>query len=162
MIPRIKSVKSLENYVLEIVFDDGKEVLYDMNDDIDILPGYDDLKSIPYLYKQVSLDESRTCVYWTEDIDLPSDMLYEYGKTILRPIAKKVIPKENYILDITFNNGERKMFDVKPYIQGEWYGKLKDIEYFRNVALDCFTVVWPDGQDICPDELYENSKKVEE
>lgn len=68
--------------ILEIVFDDGKEVLYDMNDDIDTLPGYDDLKSIPYLFKQVSLDESRTCVYWTDDIDLLSDMLYEYGKVV--------------------------------------------------------------------------------
>ena len=82
MIPRIKSVKPLENYILEIAFDDGKKVLYDMNDDIDTLPGYDDLKAISYLFKQVSLDESRTCVYWTEDIDLPSDMLYEYGKIV--------------------------------------------------------------------------------
>ena len=82
MIPRIKSVKPLENYILEIVFDDGKEVLYDMNDDIDTLPGYDDLKSVPYLFKQVALDESRTWVYWTDDIDLPSDMLYEYGKVV--------------------------------------------------------------------------------
>ena len=30
--------------------------------------------------KQVQLDESRTCVFWSEDIDLPSDTLYEYGK----------------------------------------------------------------------------------
>lgn len=81
MIPRIKSVKPLENYVLEIVFDDAKKVLYDMNEDIDTLPGYENLKAVPGLFKQVNLDESRTCVYWTEEIDLPSDMLYEYGET---------------------------------------------------------------------------------
>ena len=80
MIPRIKSVKPLENYLLEIVFDDGKEVLYDMNEDIDTLPGYGNLKVVPGIFKQVSLDESRTCVYWTDDIDLPSDILYEYGE----------------------------------------------------------------------------------
>ena len=77
---------------------------------------------------------------------------------MLRHTAKIVTPKDDYILDIIFDNGERKEFDVKPYINGEWYGKLKDICYFKSVNTDGFTVVWPDGQDICPDELYELSK----
>jgi len=34
------------------------------------------------LWKQFSLDESRTCVYWNDRIDLPSDSIYEYGKII--------------------------------------------------------------------------------
>lgn len=113
------------------------------------------------LFEQAKLDESRTDVSWTKDIDLPSDMLYEYGKAMLRPTAKEVIAKEDYILDIKFDNGERKFFDVKPYIQGEWYGKLNDVAYFKSVAVDGFTVVWPDGQDICPNELYVNSKMAE-
>ena len=46
MIPRIKSVKSKDNYVIHVIFDDGKNVLYDMNEDMDTLPGYDDLKNI--------------------------------------------------------------------------------------------------------------------
>ena len=82
MIPRIKSVKSKDNYVLQVIFDDGKNVLYDMNEDMDTLPGYDDLKNIHGLFDQVQLDESRTCVFWNEDIDLPSDMIYEYGKVL--------------------------------------------------------------------------------
>ncbi len=83
MIPRIKSVEPMENYVLHVVFDDGKSILYDMNEDIDTLPGYDALKSIYGLFNQVQLDESRTCVFWNEDIDLPSDMIFEYGKVLL-------------------------------------------------------------------------------
>ena len=79
---------------------------------------------------------------------------------MLRPTAKIVIAKDNYILGIEFDNGEQKEFDVKPYIRGEWYGKLKDSSYFKAVETDGFTVVWPDGQDICPDELYEFSKTV--
>ena len=35
---------------------------------------------------------------------------------MLRPTAVKVIPKDDYILDVEFDNGERKEFDVKPYI----------------------------------------------
>ena len=82
MIPRIKSVKPLENFMLEIVFDEGKKVVYDMNEDIDTLPGYEDLREVQGLFEQVSLDVSRTCVYWTDEIDLPSDMLYEYGEVM--------------------------------------------------------------------------------
>lgn len=83
MIPRIKSVNPVENYTLEVVFDDGKKVLYDVNEEIETLPGYDDLKNIHGLFNQVQLDESRTCVFWNEDIDLPSDAIYEYGKVLV-------------------------------------------------------------------------------
>ena len=78
---------------------------------------------------------------------------------MLRPTAKRVIPKDNYMLDIEFDNGERREFDVKPYIQGAWYEELKDVNYFNRVKTDGYTVVWPGGQDICPDELYEFSKE---
>jgi hypothetical protein len=79
MIPRIKSVTPLENYILHVVFDDGKTVLYDVKDDIQTIPGYEDLKTIQGLFQQVKLDESRTCIFWNDFIDLPSDAIYEYG-----------------------------------------------------------------------------------
>lgn len=79
MIPRIKSVKPLENYVLLVVFDDGKTVLYDVKDDIQAIPSYEDLKTIGGLFQQVRLDQSRTCIFWNDYIDLPSDAVYEYG-----------------------------------------------------------------------------------
>lgn len=82
MIPRIKSVKTMNNYVLEVMFDDGKNVLYDVNEDIATLPGYDVLKECQGLFAQVQLDESRTCVFWNKDVDLSSDSIYEYGKVI--------------------------------------------------------------------------------
>ena len=58
------------------------------------------------------------------------------------------------MLKVVFYNGETKIFDVKPYIQGEWYGQLADKAYFRRVKTDGFTIAWPNGQDLCPDELY--------
>ena len=73
---------------------------------------------------------------------------------MLRPTAKIVKAKDNYMIEVTFDNGETKMFDVKPYIKGSWYGQLKDEAYFAAVTTDGYTVVWPDGQDLCPDELY--------
>ena len=79
---------------------------------------------------------------------------------MLRPTAIKVLPQNDYQLLVTFDNGENRRFDVKPYIKGSWYGMLQDMKYFRRVKTDGFTVIWPEGQDICPDELYENSVSV--
>ena len=76
---------------------------------------------------------------------------------MLRPTATSVKAENDYILKVTFDNGETKSFDVKPYIKGDWYGQLSDQAYFNQVKTDGFTVVWPDGQDICPDDLYELS-----
>ncbi|WP_432629157.1 DUF2442 domain-containing protein [Brotaphodocola sp.] len=80
MIPRIKSVKPMNNFVLQVVFDDGKGVLYNVENDIDTIPSYQDLKTIPGLFNQVQLDPSRTCVFWNDMIDLASDTIYEYGE----------------------------------------------------------------------------------
>lgn len=79
MIPRIKSVKPLENYIIHVVFDDGRDCLYNVGDDIKNIKGYEDLKYIHGLFEQVQLDESRTCVFWNDFIDLPSDTIYENG-----------------------------------------------------------------------------------
>ena len=80
MIPRIRDVKALPGYRLRVSFDDGKTVLYDVKEDIDRIESYRALMLIHGLFSQVQLGQSRTCVYWNDEIDLPSDTLYEYGK----------------------------------------------------------------------------------
>ena len=82
MIPKIKSLEAKENYTLKVLFDDGTRVLYDLAQDIKTLPHYDELETVKGLYKNVQLDESRTCVFWNDNIDLPSDSIYEYGSKI--------------------------------------------------------------------------------
>lgn len=77
MIPRIKTVRPAENYMLYVVFDDGKKGFYNVKDDIDEIKQYSDLETIPGFFKQVQLDKSRTCVFWSDEIDLPSDAIYE-------------------------------------------------------------------------------------
>lgn len=80
MIPKIKNVQPMPDFILSVTFDDGKKVQYDVMEDIKQIERYRDLLSIHGLFNQVQLDESRTCVFWNEDIDLPSDTLYEFGK----------------------------------------------------------------------------------
>ncbi len=81
MIPRIKSIKPTSGFMLNVVFDDGREVLYDVKEDF-ALPGYQDLETLPGLFESARLDQSRTCVFWSEDIDLPSDTIYEHGREL--------------------------------------------------------------------------------
>ena len=76
---------------------------------------------------------------------------------MLRTTATRVVPLDQYLLKITFDNGVDRIFDVKPYIQGSWYGELSDPAYFRSVFPNGFSVEWANGQDLCPDELYYSS-----
>jgi len=78
---------------------------------------------------------------------------------MLQPKAVFVKPIENYHLFIRFETGEEAVFDVNPYINGIWFGKLKDENYFKTVRIANKTVEWENGQDISPHELYELSVK---
>ena len=81
MVERIAEIKALPDLLLDVSCDDGKRVIYDVKDDLS-LPGYTALRDVFGLFSQVQLDESRTCVFWNDYIDLPSHAIYEYGKEI--------------------------------------------------------------------------------
>lgn len=79
MIPRIKSFRPIEGFQLMVTFDDGRIVRYDVLDDIRTIPSFRELETVHGLFKNAQLDQSRTCIYWNSEIDLPSDTIYEYG-----------------------------------------------------------------------------------
>jgi hypothetical protein len=81
MVERISCIRPLPNLLLDVSFDDGKRVIYDVKDDLS-LPGYTALRDVFGLFSQVQLDESRTCVFWNDYIDLPSHAIYEFGKAV--------------------------------------------------------------------------------
>ena len=87
MIVRIQEIQTLPDYRLRVVFDDGRAVAYDVAEDIAAIPSFSTLMTEPGLFTQVRLDKSRTCVFWTDSIDLPSDTIYEYGRE-LAPASK--------------------------------------------------------------------------
>ena len=88
MIQKISAITPLPDYMLSVLFDDGRRVLYDVKDDIKQLPGYRLLEDVAGLFEQVQLDESRTCVFWNDQIDLPSHTIYEYGNSM--PISQQI------------------------------------------------------------------------
>ena len=69
----------MESFVLLVEFDDGKKVFYDVKDDIKTLADFRVLESEYGLFRNARLDSSRTCVYWTDRVDLASDTILEYG-----------------------------------------------------------------------------------
>lgn len=70
----------MPDFCLRAVFDDGREVIYDVKEDMEQIESYCDLRIVRGLFEQVQLDQSRTCVFWNDYIDLPSDAIYEYGR----------------------------------------------------------------------------------
>lgn len=76
------------------------------------------------------------------------------------PKVLSVRPLSDYMLNILYETGEERIFDVKPYLIGSWFGSLKDISVFNTVHPSGKTVAWQDGQDIAPHELYELSNPV--
>ena len=80
-IQRILKLVPLPDFQLAAAFDDGRKVVYDVKEDL-WLPGYHLLAEVPGLFQQVQLDESRTCVFWSDEIDLPSHAIYEYGRPV--------------------------------------------------------------------------------
>lgn len=58
-------------------------------------------------------------------------------------------------LYLEFEDGRRGTYDVAPLMGEGVFRKLTDPKEFRQARSDGFTVVWPCGVDIAPEELYE-------
>ena len=82
MIPRIKDIQPLDDFIRLVEFDDGKKVKYDVKDDIRTLDDFKILESEYGLFQNVQLDSSRTYIDWTDRVDLPSDTILEYGQPL--------------------------------------------------------------------------------
>ena len=69
----------------------------------------------------------------------------------------EVKPLEQYKLLITFDNEERRVFDVSPYLNDIFFAPLRNPVIFKSVKVSPISLEWPGGIDMCPDELYYNS-----
>ena len=83
-------------------------------------------------------------------------------------LIKKIVAVNPYQITLFFNTGENLTIDLEESLQ-EWalpvqsrYRQLLDPEYFKTVKLDpdAETISWDNGIDLCPDVLYEMSKRT--
>lgn len=79
----------------------------------------------------------------------------------ITPDILKVKALDNYMLEILFTTNEKKIYNMKELIEKNLiYKNLKDVEYFKKVRSRGETVEWENGEDVCPEELYYNSKPI--
>ena len=72
-----------------------------------------------------------------------------------------VKPLENYLLEIEFADGLRKLIDIEPFIGTGISVALKDKAYFRQVKLeDGGGIAWDNGYDFCPNFLRDDVPAV--
>lgn len=69
-----------------------------------------------------------------------------------------VEPLRDYQLLLTFENGEKRIFDMKPYLNKGIFKELKDEKLFRSVRVSFDSIEWSNQADIDPEVLYEDSK----
>lgn len=75
---------------------------------------------------------------------------------------KKVQPTSDYQLILTFENGEKRQFDMNPYLSIGIFRELKDASKFKSVKVSFDTIEWENEADLDPEMLYNESKKIEE
>jgi hypothetical protein len=74
---------------------------------------------------------------------------------------KSVKPQENYLLLLTFENGEKRQFDMKPYLDLGIFKELKDLKLFKTVRTSFDSIEWDNEADLDPELLYLRSIKTE-
>jgi hypothetical protein len=72
----------------------------------------------------------------------------------MNPRVIQVKPEQDYILKLTFNNGEEKSFDMKPYLKIGLFKELQNLNMFNSVKPFLGSIQWANGLDLCPDTLY--------
>ncbi len=69
---------------------------------------------------------------------------------------------KKYQLRLTFNNDIIKDVDLTDELYGEIFEPLKDVVFFKQVAInpDTKTVEWPNGADFAPEFLYDVGQEI--
>jgi hypothetical protein len=75
--------------------------------------------------------------------------------------AKKVKALPDFKLLLVFENGERRLFDVSPYLDHGIFRALRDPAVFNSAHISFDTVAWSNGADLCPEVLYRDSTPVD-
>ncbi len=71
---------------------------------------------------------------------------------------KEVRALEDYKILLIFKDGEKRIYDAKKLLKYEFFKNIKDEKNFKSLKIvDGITIEWETGEDIDPDELYEDS-----
>ena len=69
----------------------------------------------------------------------------------------RVQPGDDYQLELEFENGEKRVFDMRPLLSLKPYDRIAAPHMYRRAKVEYGTVVWPGEIDIAPETLYDRS-----
>jgi hypothetical protein len=70
------------------------------------------------------------------------------------PSVKEVVPGDDYVLFIVFDNGECGSLDMKQVLDFGVFQRLKDLDAFKRVRVAFDTIEWDSGVDLDPEFVY--------
>lgn len=76
------------------------------------------------------------------------------------PSVKSVEAAPDYRLILGFDNGETRVFDVRPLLTVERFQLLVSPDVFRRVRVAFDMIEWENGLDLDPEYLYERSEPL--
>lgn len=80
MFHKVKNVKILSKYILEITFQNDVIKHYDVSVLFEKWKVFENLKNIDGLFEQVNVDQGGYGISWNDEIDLECEELWEHGK----------------------------------------------------------------------------------
>ena len=78
----------------------------------------------------------------------------------MNPYVKSIQLKDDHCLLLTFENGEKRLFDLKPYLDKPIFARLKNAALFKTARVVSGSVEWQGEIDLSYDTLYLESKAV--
>jgi hypothetical protein len=78
----------------------------------------------------------------------------------MNPHVKSVRTLDDYELEVSFENGESRRFDVKPYLDRGIFVRLRDLALFQAARVVAGSVEWPGGLDLSYDTLYVGGQPI--
>jgi hypothetical protein len=69
----------------------------------------------------------------------------------------KVIPHDDFSLELWFSTGDHRMFDARPHLERGVFTRLKNLTLFKQAFVALDTVCWPGDLDIAPETLFDRS-----
>lgn len=74
---------------------------------------------------------------------------------------KRVETTDNYEIIVEFENGEKRIKDMKPYLEKGVFKPLKNKRFFNDVKIKYGTVCWGEDIELCADSIYESSDSID-
>ena len=84
MTHRIKSVKPMENFVIEAVFMDGTVKQFDMRKLYPVFPQFKEFETIHGLFEEVKVDVGGYGISWNDELDLDAEDIWDDGLEICK------------------------------------------------------------------------------